>query len=141
MSIFFFFSNVDIGIKIQIIEDERLFCTSVAGVSPKLVIKSATLHILACLLEPQCLLQIHQKLNASNGSLQFQFLRSTVKTFSVESVSQSTNSYNCYPFQHTYIYIYLYIYIYIFFRVIWKPIWISQPKMHGQKSMCSFTKI
>ena len=58
--------------------------------------KSATLHILACLLEPQCLLRIHQKLNGSNGSLQFQFLRSTVKTFSVESVSQSTNSYTHY---------------------------------------------
>ena len=95
---FYLISNVDIGIKIQIIDDERLFCTSVAASKPKLVVTSATLHILACLLEPQCLLQIHQKLNGTNGSIQFQFLRTTVKTFSVESVSQYTNPYMCFVF-------------------------------------------
>ena len=89
---FILISNVDVGIKIQIIEDERLFCTKVAGCSPKLIVQSATLHILACLLEPQCLLQIHRKLHGSNGSIQFQFLRSTVKPFSVESVSKKNKN-------------------------------------------------
>ena len=39
---------------------------------------------MACLLEPQYLLQYHQKLHGHNGSIQFAFLRDTVKSYSVE---------------------------------------------------------
>ena len=69
------------GIKIQFSEPAKFFVTQTAGIKPKYVIKDTTLFLLACLLEPESLIAINKRLQGG-GSLQFPFIRDTVKSFS-----------------------------------------------------------
>ena len=60
----------------------RFFVTQSTTVTPKLHIKDARLYVQVCLLAPQSLIKIHQRL--ANGTLQLPYMANVVKTFSVE---------------------------------------------------------
>ena len=56
--------------------------TQSTTVKPKLHIKDARLYIQVCLLNPQSLIRVHQKL--ANNTLQFPYMSNVIKTYSVE---------------------------------------------------------
>ena len=67
--------------KLTFAEDAKIFITQTAC-KPHLAVDDGNLYALLCILDDSSLIQIHQKLNSN--SIQFAFLRDTVKTFSVE---------------------------------------------------------
>ena len=47
----------------------KLFITKTEGVSPKLIVKEAKLYIMCCLLKPEALLKINQRLSSTQIQL------------------------------------------------------------------------
>ena len=75
--------NVDIALKLQLIDANRFFTTQTAGIKPIYNVKDSTLYLLACILTPEALMTIHKRLHGSNGNggLEFPFMRDTAKSY------------------------------------------------------------
>lgn len=74
-------SGVDIGIQIEFVDGNKYFITQ-TNAKPRLKIIEAKLYIEVCLLKPQAILKIHQRL--ANGTLQLPFVGDVNKTYSIE---------------------------------------------------------
>ena len=63
--------------------DAKFFITKTANIKPKLVIKECRLFMMACLLQPESLIKINQRLASSNGTIQLPFLADITKSYTV----------------------------------------------------------
>ena len=76
-------SGVDVGIRLNFTTDQRFFVTKTATIKPKLHVKEIRLYVMACLLEPESLVKVHQRL--ASGCLELAYLADVCKSYSVET--------------------------------------------------------
>ena len=81
--------GVDVGIHINFTDATRFFVSKQTTHIPKLHIKEVRLQAMACLLEPDSLLRVHQHLAA--GRLRMPYLADVTKSFSVEQGHLTAN--------------------------------------------------
>lgn len=74
--------GIDVGIRINFTDAARFFVSKQTTHTPKLHIKEIRLQAMACLLEPDSLLKVHQHL--ASGRLRMPYMADVTKSYSVE---------------------------------------------------------